>query len=177
MSLLNVLSTPFPHFPITHWLTDATDWNQIKPCATPLWGGPSGHLADPTRNTGYEPKFCIDVSSEHTPINLPTRNMSFKQEFDAAINSRASSSSQHTAASTVSTFQNLVHGLSLAKLASRRLVRTWIEGKRKSRPKRCANVGRQAESPKNPCERNAEMAVRGESHLSKGYTKLRPGLL
>ena len=48
-----------------------------NPCATSLWCGPSGHLADPTPNTGYEPKFCIDVSIEHTPINLPTSNMSF----------------------------------------------------------------------------------------------------
>ena len=28
---------------------------------------------------------CVDVSSEHTPINLPTRNMSFPQEYDATI--------------------------------------------------------------------------------------------
>ena len=33
----------------------------------------------------YEPKFCIGVSSEHTPINLPTRNMSFQPEYDATI--------------------------------------------------------------------------------------------
>ena len=96
----------------TYCLTDATDWNQIKtPCATPLWSGPSGHLADPIPNIGYEPKFCIDVSGEHTPINLPTRNMSFQQEYDLTItasedlnlprHSGASSSSQQTAASTV----------------------------------------------------------------------------
>ena len=76
-----------------------------------LWDGPSGHLADPTPNTSYEPKFRIDVSSEQTPINLPTRNMSFPQEYDATItasedlnlprHSGASSSSQHSAASRV----------------------------------------------------------------------------
>ena len=48
---------------------------RLNPCPTPLWGGPSGHLADPTPHTGYEPKFCIGASSEHTPINLP-----FKKE-------------------------------------------------------------------------------------------------
>ena len=37
----------------------------VNPCATPLWGGPSGHLADPIPDTGCELKFCIDVSSEH----------------------------------------------------------------------------------------------------------------
>ena len=39
---------------------------------TPLWCGPSGHLAHPIPNTGCDPKFCINVSCEHTPINLPT---------------------------------------------------------------------------------------------------------
>ena len=73
---------------------------RLNPCATPPWGGPSGP------NTGYEPKFCIDVSSEHTPINFPTKNMSFQQEYDVTItafedldlprHSRASSSCQHT---------------------------------------------------------------------------------
>ena len=90
---------------------------RLNPCATPLWGGPSGHLADPIPNTGYEPKFCIDVSCEHTPINLPTINMSFQQEYDATItasedpnlpqHSGASSSSQHTAASRVPTLLKL----------------------------------------------------------------------
>ena len=34
------------HF--VHYDTDAIDWD---PCETPLWGGPSGHLADPTPRT------------------------------------------------------------------------------------------------------------------------------
>ena len=46
---------------------------RLNLCTTPLWGGPSGHLAHPTPNTGYEPKFCIDVGSEHTPIFRPER--------------------------------------------------------------------------------------------------------
>ena len=33
-----------------------------------------GRLAGPISNTGCEPKFCIDVDSERTPINLPSRN-------------------------------------------------------------------------------------------------------
>ena len=115
MSLLNVPSTTFPptYSSPTASPTPLTGI-RLNPCATPLWSGPSGHhLADPTRNTGYEPKFCIIVSSEHTPINLPTRNMSFQQEYDATIAasedlnlprlSGASSSSQRTAASRVLT--------------------------------------------------------------------------
>ena len=57
----------------------------LNPCATPLWGGPSGHLADPTPSTGYEPKFCIDVSSEHAPVHLPSRKISFNLENDATV--------------------------------------------------------------------------------------------
>ena len=89
MSLLNVPSTPFPPIfssptaSLTPLIASPTPLTGIRlnRCATPLWGGPSGHLADPIPNTGYEP----DVSSEHTPTNFPTRNMSFQQEYDATI--------------------------------------------------------------------------------------------
>ena len=47
---------------------------RLNPCAAPLWGGPSGHLAGPIPDTGYEPNTIMDVDSEHTPINLPTRH-------------------------------------------------------------------------------------------------------
>ena len=55
------------------------------PCATPPWGGMSGHLADPTPDTGYEPKFCVDVSDEHTPINFADSNRHFPQDYEATI--------------------------------------------------------------------------------------------
>ena len=54
---------------------------RLNPCATSLRNGLSGRLPGPIPNTGYEPKFCIDVDSEHTPINLPSPNM----EYDATI--------------------------------------------------------------------------------------------
>ena len=74
----------YSHFLIllTHCLSHATDGNQIKPV---LLRSVVDRLADPIPNTGYEPKFCINVGSEHTPINLPSRNMSFPQEYDATI--------------------------------------------------------------------------------------------
>ena len=50
------------------------------PCATSPEGRQSGHLAEPLPHTGYEPKTCIDVSSEHTPINYPSRRNSFNIE-------------------------------------------------------------------------------------------------
>ena len=93
MSLLNVPSTPFPPVfsspttsltPPTASPTSLTGIRSTS-CATPLGDGPSGHLADPIPNTGSEPKFCIDVSSERTPMNLPNRNMSFQQEYDATV--------------------------------------------------------------------------------------------
>ena len=71
--------------------------------------------------------FCIDVSGEHTPIKLPTRNIGYQQEYDVTIaasedlnlpqHAGASSSSQHTAASTVPTLWKLGSlGTSLRKL-------------------------------------------------------------
>ena len=52
------------------------------PCATPPAGMLFGHLAESSLHTGYEPKSCIDVSSEHTPINHPSRRNSFNIEKD-----------------------------------------------------------------------------------------------
>ena len=57
----------------------------MKPCESSLGDGRPGHLAGPIPNTGYEPKFCIDVSSERTPINFPTRNVGLQLEYDAAV--------------------------------------------------------------------------------------------
>ena len=118
MSLLNVPSIPFlPVFSQSTTTPTPLTGIRLNPCATLLWGGLSGHLADPIPNTGYEPKFCIDVSSERTPVNLPTRNTDFQQEYDATIaasediglprHSGVSRSSQHTAASTVPTLLKL----------------------------------------------------------------------
>ena len=80
------------YFLITFCLTDTTfclsyaaDGNQIKPLCNSARGWtvwPSGR-SDPKPR--LEPEICIDVCSEHTPINLPPRNMSFQQEYDATI--------------------------------------------------------------------------------------------
>ena len=95
-------------------------------CATPPWGGMSGHLANPTPDTGYEPKFCVDVSDEHTPINLPDSNRNFPHNYDATVvattedldvprHSGASSSSKQSATAsrvpTVSKLGSLGNGL------------------------------------------------------------------
>ena len=45
----------------------------------------SGNLTNPTPDTGYEPKFCVDVIDEHTPMNLPDSNMNFPHDDDATI--------------------------------------------------------------------------------------------
>ena len=89
----------------------------------------SGHLANPTPDTSYEPKICVDVSDEHTPINLPDSNKNFPHDYDATIvattedldvsrHSRASSScKQSAAASTVPTVSKLgSFGNSLTKV-------------------------------------------------------------
>ena len=52
-----------------------------NPCATPQGGLLFGHLAEQSPLTGYEPKSLIEGSSEHTPINSPSRNSSFDIDF------------------------------------------------------------------------------------------------
>ena len=98
---VNVSWTPVSSF--SHRLLHR---NRINSLSNSALSGPSVHLADPIPNTGYEPSSASMSVSEHTPINLPTRNMGFQQEYDATItafedlhlrrHSGASSSSQHT---------------------------------------------------------------------------------
>ena len=69
--------------------------------------------------TGSEPKSLIEVSSEHTPINFPSRKDSFilendltntvaaSEDFDRLPQRFVASSSQHSAASTVATREQL----------------------------------------------------------------------
>ena len=85
--------------------------------ATPRVGGLSGHLDDTTQSTGYEPKTCIDASSEYTPINLPVTKESynFQNDWKFAVSEdsyhlprrAAASSSRHSVASTVPALLNL----------------------------------------------------------------------
>ena len=80
VSLLNTPSNPFPHIfssPTTSPTPPTTSPTpltgiRLTPCAASLGDGLPGHLAGPIPNTS-EPKFCIDVSSENTPINFPSR--------------------------------------------------------------------------------------------------------
>ena len=74
-------------------LLTAADWNQESPCATPPGGLLFGHLAESSPHTGYEPKTCIDVSSEHRPINHSSWRNSFNIENDLATAVAASENS------------------------------------------------------------------------------------
>ena len=117
MSLLGVPSRSFPPIlssptcSLTRLSASSTPLIGMKrpSCAPPQWSGMSGHLANPTPGTGYEPKFCIDVSNEHTSINLPDSNRNFPHDYCATIvattedldvlrHSGASSTSNHSAA-------------------------------------------------------------------------------
>ena len=90
----------------------------LEPEVTPslLLDGVDCLAAWPTRlqTQVMSPKFCIDVSNEHTPINLTDRNWNFPHNHDATIvsttedpdvprHSGASSSSKHIGASRVPT--------------------------------------------------------------------------
>ena len=57
----------------------------MNPCATPQVGLLFGRLAEQSPLTGYEPKSLIEVSSEHTSNNFPSRKNSFNLEIDATI--------------------------------------------------------------------------------------------
>ena len=182
---------------------DTAGWNQTKPpCTTPLWGGPSGHLADPIPNTDYEPKFCIDVSSELTPINLPSRKSSFNLENDATIAASegfdllqhsGASGSRHSVASTVPTLLKLgssstrklvVDCDSVASLlsstrnvvADHETVVSVEESVSRGKRDRDLNVVqtlKDIHSVHKFLERKAELAVQERSQLRKDYLKLK----
>ena len=61
-----------------------------SPCATPHGGLQFGRPVEPIAFTGYEPNSCIDFSSEHTPINCPSRRNSFNTENDLTATVAAS---------------------------------------------------------------------------------------
>ena len=127
----------------TYCLTDATDWNHIKPCATPLWSGPCGHLADPIPNTGYEPKFCIDVrkrahADQHSvqthefPARVRRDNRRFRGSFYFDIPERQAAASTRQQTTLTRFIGDWPHESRRSMIllqvgqASRRLVRTWI---------------------------------------------------
>ena len=73
-------------FLFTHLFSGATfriiytaAWNQKIPlCHSAVgWNVLASGQSNPAPDTGYEPKFCIDVSNEHTPINLYDSNRNF----------------------------------------------------------------------------------------------------
>ena len=76
-------------------------------------------MADTIHDTGYEPKICVDVSSEHSPIHFPFRDNIFNQEdnltntiaasedFDHVPQQTADSRSHYSAATSVPALLNL----------------------------------------------------------------------
>ena len=96
--------------------------------ATSLLSGQSGFLAETTLDTGCEPKICVDVSGEHTPIHFPFRDNIFNQEddltnlvanpedFDRFPQQTENSRSNYPAATTVLALLNLGSPSSKRKL-------------------------------------------------------------
>ena len=96
--------------------------------ATPLLSGHSGSLAVTTLDTGYEPKICVDVCGEHTPIHFPFRDNIFNQEddltnlvanpedFDHSPQQTEDSRNHYSAATIVPALLNLVSFSSTGKL-------------------------------------------------------------
>ena len=71
------------------------DWNQTDPLCTPPRGWTVRPLATRHPATGYVPNFCVDVSSEHTPINFPSRKDSFNLENELTNTVAASEDFDH----------------------------------------------------------------------------------
>ena len=86
-------TTPHPLSPPTETSLHRTGMRYSTENATPRLDGSSGPMADSERVTGCEPKTCIDVSSEKTPINIAVRRDSFDIESD--LNFAVSEDSDH----------------------------------------------------------------------------------
>ena len=134
-------------------------------------------LADPTPNTGYEPKFCIDVSSQHTPINLPSRKSSFNLENDATVaasedfdlsHHSGASSSRHSVASTVQTLLNLGSSSTRRLAADHATVVSVEESLSRRKRDRDENFVQTLKDRQNfhkLLERKAEPAVRADAEM------------
>ena len=95
MSLLNVPSTPFPptfssptaSLTPPYCLSQATDGKiRVNSCATPLWGGPSGHLADPIPNTSEATAQLPEPLNFHHQLDRQHALPTLLEHFSVAFN-------------------------------------------------------------------------------------------
>ena len=92
---------PFPSFCSTPPSSTLTGIRSF-PCATPHGGFQFGRLVEPTPLTSYQPKTCIDISSEHTPMNYPSKRNSFNTDYnDITHHSRSLRTPSHERSGTV----------------------------------------------------------------------------
>ena len=76
-------STPFPTLASSPATTPSQLFSWTSSTTAPPQGGLLfGRLAEQSPLTGCEPKSLIEVSSEHTPINLPSRKGSLDTNLD-----------------------------------------------------------------------------------------------
>ena len=76
-------STPFSTFAPGLSTSLSLLYPSVCPSTATLQGGLClGRLAEQSPLTGYEPKSLIEVISEHTPINLPSKQGSFDTNLD-----------------------------------------------------------------------------------------------
>ena len=81
--LSSPFSTPFPTLAPSPTTSLSLLYPSTSPSAATLQGGLCfGRLAEQSPLAGYEPKSLIEVSCEHTPINLPSGKDSLDQTFD-----------------------------------------------------------------------------------------------
>ena len=87
MSCRNLLGLPERHLYLF-----VTDWrqNQVSLASITSGGGCFGPVAEQSPLTGYEPNNLIEISSQHTPINFPSRRNIFSTDFNGVPTTAAS---------------------------------------------------------------------------------------
>ena len=90
----------------------------------------------------HQPALC----QEHTPINLPTRNMSFPQD-DHRFRGPYFTSTLYF---DIPEHRSMQSSYFVETRFTGESFRVCVKGEERSRPKRCANIKSQATSPQNP---------------------------
>ena len=115
-----------------------------------------------------EPKFCSDVSSEHTLTNLPRRKSGFNLENDATIAaSEQANSSRHSVASTVPTLfrtRKLVADADHETVVS---VEESVSGEKRDRALNVVQMLKDRQNLHTILERKAELAAQGDCVAQK----------
>ena len=112
------------------------------PCATTPSGMFIGHLAESSPRTSYEPKSCIDVSSEHTLINHSSERNRLNIENDLTTTVAASENSDG--------FHQQATASGSPQPVPASAVNPWLRADMWSSTGKSVRSGRRVDSPSSP---------------------------